>query len=100
VAIRRISRRPRNLFRSLCRYIAAGKEAGKDAADFPTFSGDAEVHIVEAVLASMASRVGSTFTMEDEVMTARISQYVTIGAAAATLAACATQHEHQPQRMR
>ena len=48
---------PRNLVRTLYRYLAAGKKPGRDEADFPTFEdGDAEVRIVEAVLASNAKQ--------------------------------------------
>ena len=48
---------PRNLFRNLYRYISAGNTPGRDVADFPTFEdGDAEVRIVEAVLASNAKQ--------------------------------------------
>jgi predicted dehydrogenase len=44
---------PRNLFQHLYRYIADGRQPGRDAPDFPTFDdGHAEVVIVDAVLRS------------------------------------------------
>jgi predicted dehydrogenase len=44
---------PRNLFQHLYRYIADGRQPGRDAPDFPTFDdGHAEAVIVDAVLRS------------------------------------------------
>ena len=49
---------PRNLFERFYRHIAAGKRAGADATEFPTFEdGHTEARIVDAVLQSHAHQV-------------------------------------------